>query len=724
MAESQQESVEDTNTGKCQICLKTFKELKILKCKHSFCICCLHNWLKEKGELECPSCRQIHSVPDGGLQELPSNTIEAETSENLIRDHNNIKCCCGKCNADFYCEDCNQYLCTSCKTTHELFPALKNHTLQPINAMLLSTEAMHQPMCPQHEKELEYYCKVCKTPICQKCANIEHTEDDGQHETIRASHAFSGLRISSNALMIQVEVHKQQAQEVISKCMDNASELSKRRNDIIKDINTTVEEMVKLVSETGKALEDKLKDVCEAKDEKNNSQIDELKSTISDVEEKQDCITKLLKSGKVTTLHTCQQAIQELQQKIAVLPERQPRDDGKIFFSSRTDQIVSSFKENGIGTVSEKPNANIFEIVSANPVRCYGSFYVEIAQRHKCEIDINDLSAVHLLKKPIEMDYTYKAEIVKSQGKYFLKGSSMKDLTLDVKLCDSPIKGSPIQIQIIKHSRYSYSAATVYLAKDIMGCSSIKDLVMSENGWFLVVCNSNYVLKFEKSGALLSTITLPEVSKVNQICKLRNNNLMFYDYGKQNIQICKQDGQVIKSINLESPKRNCLSLGIDMNENLNLVYVANQTANCVQVYSLESLLKVSSIGSKGGLEGQMNRPSDVAVTKEGNLIVSERDNHRLQLFDIDGQFIKILIGGGDKDGMVIRPTRVSVDDEDNIIVASESKVQLFDNHGNFIKVIHQIINEKKQFAISIVSHFPRKIALAEIDSLTISVHQY
>ncbi|XP_033095891.1 tripartite motif-containing protein 2-like [Anneissia japonica] len=606
---------------------------------------------------------------------------------------------------------------------------------------------MQKPFCPQHEKELDFN----KTLICHKCAITDHSEDMGQHEPICASDAFNDFRVTANALMVRADFHKQQTQEGISKCIANASKLNKQRNDITRHINYSVSQMLKLVQDTRKALEEKLENVCEAKHKQSTSQIDELKTIISDVEEKQNYITTLLKSNEATALQTCQQAIQELQEKIAVLPKIELKDDGKIYFYPTECDVIMKKNILKIGSVSEKPNENIFEIVSENPmtVTSCQRFQVEIVQKYECDVNINDLAVfedgkISLLKLRV-------AKIIRYKGKFFVVGYSNKDVTLNVMFCNASIKGSPIKIVVepvgiircIKNVGQSTGAISIrYKQKQYFGeymverekseyDRGIKDLLISGNGWFLVACNTHKVFKFEMSGAFMSTITLSPTSKVKRICKLKNNNLIFCDWGNSNITIFKQDGRVIKSIttclatkSTGLATESCLS-GIDVDEDLNLVYVADQAANCVKVFNLETNIKVKTIGSKGGLEGQMNGPSDVAVTKNGNVIVADTDNHRLQLFCSDGQFIKVIIYGGNEDGMVINPTRVSVDYDDNIIVACKGKVQLFNNCGKFLRVIHE--NEKDKtndFAFSIVSDFPRRLALANVNSITINIINY
>ncbi|XP_033095876.1 tripartite motif-containing protein 2-like [Anneissia japonica] len=602
-----------------------------------------------------------------------------------------------------------------------------------------------EPVCSLHEKQLEFYCNVCKTPICEYCTFDNHEEAKGKHEPIRASDVFNDFKATADSLIIQADVHKHQAQVGISKCIANVSNLNKTRNDITKDINDTVEEIVRLVRESGAALERKLGDICETKEKECNSQIDELKSYIRDVDDKQDCIKNLLTCGKATALLTCHQAIQELQQKIVVPSGTESRNDGKVYFFPTNADLLKSLKKQGIGYVSEKPNENIFEILSENPmtVTCYQPFHVEIAQRDKCEIDVKDLA---VSKKEITPSSTKDASpttrIVESQGKYFVEGSSSTDLTLDVKFCNSSIKGSPIKI-IVEPVGIVKFIKNVGHSTGNMGNShkGIQDLVMFENGCFLVLCTCKCeIFKFKNSGAFISRITLPKSTQIERVWKLKNNLICAgseikekynkYAYKSEILSLPKiyflsPDGQVIWTKSIYGDQKQHFPFGIDVNEVLNLLCLAHKTQNCVNVYYYGNRTLCMTIGSKGDLEGQMKGPSDVAVTKEGNVIVADTDNHRVQLFGTDGQFIKVLIGGGREDGMVIRPYIVDVDNDDNIIVASEGKVQLFDKHGKFIQVFHQIDEgEDKNFVFSIASYFPRRLALAEVNSTTISLINY
>ena len=44
-------------------------------------------------------------------------------------------------------------------------------------------------------------------------------------------------------------------------------------------------------------------------------------------------------------------------------------------------------------------------------------------------------------------------------------------------------------------------------------------------------------------------------------------------------------------------------------------------------------------GSEGNKEGQFQNPSGIVINKKGNIYVVDRNNHRIQVFNCEGQFL-------------------------------------------------------------------------------------
>jgi len=94
-------------------------------------------------------------------------------------------------------------------------------------------------------------------------------------------------------------------------------------------------------------------------------------------------------------------------------------------------------------------------------------------------------------------------------------------------------------------------------------------------------------------------------------------------------------------------------------------------------------------GEFGILEGQFTEPSGVAVTEDNEIIVADTNNHRIQVFDKDGNF-KFQFGEvGKRDGQLLYPNRVAVVAKTGDIVVTERspthQVQIFTKFGQFIR---------------------------------------
>jgi Collagen triple helix repeat (20 copies)/Thrombospondin type 3 repeat/NHL repeat len=76
-------------------------------------------------------------------------------------------------------------------------------------------------------------------------------------------------------------------------------------------------------------------------------------------------------------------------------------------------------------------------------------------------------------------------------------------------------------------------------------------------------------------------------------------------------------------------------------------------------------------GTPGAGQGQFNVPSYVKVTMTGEIFVSDTDNHRIQVFDASGAFIRQIGSGtaGNLQGQFNRPAGLALDGAANLYVA-------------------------------------------------------
>ena len=93
----------------------------------------------------------------------------------------------------------------------------------------------------------------------------------------------------------------------------------------------------------------------------------------------------------------------------------------------------------------------------------------------------------------------------------------------------------------------------------------------------------------------------------------------------------------------------------------------------------------------------LNSPYGIAYNSRGEMIVSERDGHRVSIIDNRGKKIRTFGSLGDSPDQMICPKGIAIDDIDNIYVSSLHKLQKFTSNGELIKCIGQKGGKEGEF---------------------------
>ncbi len=102
----------------------------------------------------------------------------------------------------------------------------------------------------------------------------------------------------------------------------------------------------------------------------------------------------------------------------------------------------------------------------------------------------------------------------------------------------------------------------------------------------------------------------------------------------------------------------------------------------------EQIKAVDAFGTAGSEGGQLNTPKGVAVDSEGNVYVTDAHNHRVQVFDGNGQFLHQWGAEGGRPGEFKEPWGVAVGPEGDVYVADtwNHRIQIFDARGELERV--------------------------------------
>lgn len=159
----------------------------------------------------------------------------------------------------------------------------------------------------------------------------------------------------------------------------------------------------------------------------------------------------------------------------------------------------------------------------------------------------------------------------------------------------------------------------------------------------------------------------------------------------------------------------CRPWGICCDQHGNIV-IGDRSNHRVQVFDINGNFK-NKFGSEGVRPGQFNRPAGVAVTREGHVVVADKDNHRIQVVKIDGTFLFMFGSKGGNDGQMIYPYDVAVNQFDGRIAVTDTG-----NHRLLIFSHDGILLGKFGYKGYLCGHFdsPRGIAFNDDGHIIVS----
>ena len=128
----------------------------------------------------------------------------------------------------------------------------------------------------------------------------------------------------------------------------------------------------------------------------------------------------------------------------------------------------------------------------------------------------------------------------------------------------------------------------------------------------------------------------------------------------------------------------CEPLGIAIDGN-DQIYVADSANHRIQVFDTDGAF-LRTIGSYGTGDGQLFFPSGIAVDLDGNILVAEAANDRVQRLTPAGEFISNIGVSGTGDGEFSWAAGVAVDSEGAIYVSDHSndRIQRFSHEGEYL----------------------------------------
>ena len=149
-----------------------------------------------------------------------------------------------------------------------------------------------------------------------------------------------------------------------------------------------------------------------------------------------------------------------------------------------------------------------------------------------------------------------------------------------------------------------------------------------------------------------------------------------------NLQKFTSSGELIKCIGRRGSKEAEFDDPRGVTIHSNQVYVCDRDNHRIQVFDLD-LNYIGSIGSHGRERGELDCPLDVTFDTSGNMYVVELGKDRVQVMDSSGQFIRMF--GQEGEGKLSGPTAVHIPDK--YVYVSDwdnGRITVYETSGQYV----------------------------------------
>lgn len=159
------------------------------------------------------------------------------------------------------------------------------------------------------------------------------------------------------------------------------------------------------------------------------------------------------------------------------------------------------------------------------------------------------------------------------------------------------------------------------------------------------------------------------------------------DSGRNQVLIYGKDDSYLGAIGSKGEIRPTdVAIGADR------LYVTDLQGHCVRVYSKAEKKELFTIPrDQNDPKAKLFSPTNLALDRQGHLIVSDIGAFAVNVYDLEGKYVRTIGEQGVAPGLFARPKGVAVDREGHVYVvdAATQVVQVFDSEGKLLMFFGQ-----------------------------------
>ena len=717
----------------CPVCLSQFDSPKTLPCLHSFCLKCIQqlpvDLEKGKHMISCPTCRKTSQVPNKGPADLPTafvinSFIEIEEQLKKVSvEGKQISCDnCSEGDATSYCKQCAIGFCESCLGHHNKLRAHAAHQIMDMKdfvitaSQLLPVKEEAIMNCTDHNEPLKVFCETCQELICQSCT-IRHHKDHNYDCVV--SDTFPKHRQDIKKVLEIVVMKMVALQDALTAITRREEEVTKQRDDRIKEIRLQVQGIVELVTQTGEQLEGEVTRVAKGKLQLLGEQKEETELAMVQLKSCKEFVEKGLEVGSQQQILSEKKSMIEGMEVVStqINPDVfQPIEEANITFTGNK-KSVESCKNIGVVSYSFSPvkgNLSIKVAMAGRKVTATLSLQTKLDSPYKIPPSLP--LTCHLISSQAIVCDIKEAKV----GKYSVSftPSSRGKHQLKIQVGGIDIDGSPFSLDVVPSPETRGKPVKI-----IVGFSGPWGVAIDKKEQLIVAEFGNHCISvYDKEGKKVRSFGSKgtkegQFTHPRGVAVTNDGHILVTD--EHRLQKLTPEGLCVMSVGSSEKGRGPLQfhipMGISVHPTTGQIFVADEQNHRIQVINGDFTFS-HSIGSEGAAPGHLNNPWDVALDGVGNVYVANCSNYCIDVFTSDGKYLRWFGSRGSGDGQLNRPSSITIDTHNMVYVAEwdNHRISVFTTDGVFIRHIGHRKSGEGEFK------YPRGITVDMLGNLYVS----
>ena len=547
--------------------------------------------------------------------------------------------------AKFYCPQCQDYLCDSCKSAHQKMSASRNHKVVSGSAIPRKQENKSNEgikgkvLCPCSGKDIEIYCKDHNEVMCLDCKTLKHrncttsTVDEACGDLVTTD--INETKERMNALKTKLEILRYSRNEdaenltvQAAECRDKVEELKAELIQKIQELtNTALTDITNCDRELRQTIEQHISTCSIA-----------LNRMEIDYNPFEEAVTARINSRIfIHNLHLKKTLgqIDNILQDI----DKEAKAPGISFEFDETLNMTNVQSLGVVRSTSTLPKEFgpvIAETLKMTNVQSLGVVRSTSTTAKETRPTIADMKIKSIEK--VDVKFPADQTIPLINGSLFLPNS-------DLILCDNSINSS---VKVLN--------ADFTQKEQLKLPSEPWDLCLMENDEIVITQPKTKQLLFMK---IVPKLQIGSSTSLDQTCRgvAVHNGLIYVSFSNGEIRILDRTGQQQRNVYSVFSFKHPHYISVMPT---GMVYVSERGGNNIRVLKDGKEISKYSIAAVG-----ISRPMGMYIDGAENIIVCEWSSHNLRLIDTKGNTSKVLLSGSDG---LYHPYTVSVRPNDNTLI--------------------------------------------------------